>query len=371
LFKIGRLLAFLSRQRKYYFFFHSNKIGGAEKVHLEILDALSIPPHETEIIFTNTTSKSGYAADYLRYGSNVDITSARSNRRLFFLWLGFYSQKINRSPNAICFGSVSYFYYRLIPFLKSDIAKIDLIHALMDNDSFGIEHLSLSVAERFDSVIVTHKSVEKGLKSLYEQSNIENITIEIIPNGVECPDQYPEKDLNNGINVLYVGRYSEEKRVNLLFQTASLALESMPSMKFSFVGFEQNEILDSIPENCTILGKIKDRDALNAQYRKAHFIVLVSEREGMPLSVLEGMSYGCVPITTAVGSLRNIISGEVGVLIPPDCDNLHKELFNAITSIVANPQHYHQLSKNSYQLVRDRYSLKVMKNQYKKLFEQL
>ncbi|MGM0588349.1 MAG: glycosyltransferase family 4 protein [Bacteroidota bacterium] len=371
MFKIGRLLAFLSRQRKYYFFFHSNKIGGAEKVHLEILDALSIPSNEMEIIFTSTTSKSGYSEEYLQYGSNVDITAARSNRRLFFLWLGFYSQKINRSQSALCFGSVSYFYYRLIPFLKSDIVKLDLIHALMGNDSFGIEHLSLPVAEHFDAVIVTHQSVAKGLKSLYEQSNIENVPIEIIPNGVACPDQYQKKDLNNGINVLYVGRYSDEKRVNLLFRAAKMALEHIPSIKFSFAGFERNEILDSIPDNCTILGKIKDRDALNAQFRKAHFIVLVSEREGMPLSVLEGMSYGCVPITTAVGSLRNIISDEVGVLIPPDCDNLHEEMFNAISSIIANPQHYHQLSKQSYQLVRNQYSLKIMKNQYKKLFEQL
>jgi len=49
---------------------------------------------------------------------------------------------------------------------------------------------------------------------------------------------------------------------------------------------------------------------------RAHVFVLPSHNEGLPISILEAMSYGCAIISTPVGGIPEVV-GENGVLVPP------------------------------------------------------
>ena len=53
-------------------------------------------------------------------------------------------------------------------------------------------------------------------------------------------------------------------------------------------------------------------------YRKASFICLTSESEGFGMVLVEGMTYGCIPVTfDNVGIAERIVDGQDGVLVPP------------------------------------------------------
>ena len=60
-------------------------------------------------------------------------------------------------------------------------------------------------------------------------------------------------------------------------------------------------------------------------YRWADVLVLPSDKEGMPLVVLEAMASGLPVVATDVVGTRELL-GDAGVLVPPDPDAIAKAL---------------------------------------------
>ncbi|OEY71644.1 glycosyltransferase family 4 protein [Salegentibacter salarius] len=61
----------------------------------------------------------------------------------------------------------------------------------------------------------------------------------------------------------------------------------------------------------------KSLEELKQAYKKAHFVVLLSNSEGWPKALAEGMWYGCIPVATAVSCVPWMLGeGSRGVLIP-------------------------------------------------------
>jgi glycosyltransferase involved in cell wall biosynthesis len=57
-------------------------------------------------------------------------------------------------------------------------------------------------------------------------------------------------------------------------------------------------------------------EELTAAYAEADVLVLLSEYEGLPLTILEAMRQGVVPIATDVGAVSEVVAAETGVLLP-------------------------------------------------------
>ena len=59
-----------------------------------------------------------------------------------------------------------------------------------------------------------------------------------------------------------------------------------------------------------------DGAALRSRYADADMFVLPSEREGMPLVLLEAMAMALPTVATDIPGTRDVVGGEVGTLVP-------------------------------------------------------
>lgn len=140
-------------------------------------------------------------------------------------------------------------------------------------------------------------------------------------------------------NVLFMGRLGERKGADVLLRAASEVLSSFPDAFFTLAGDGDVEFYKAmadelgIAERCSFPGWVSgdDRDRL---YLDASVYCLPSKNEGMPMSVLEAMSYGLATVTTPVGGIPQVIeNGRNGKLVQVGDS---ATLADAISSLLAD-----------------------------------
>lgn len=86
----------------------------------------------------------------------------------------------------------------------------------------------------------------------------------------------------------------------------------------------------------TLHGNVNS-ETLKQAYQKSHFLIFISQSEGWPKVVAESMFWGCLPITTAVSCVPQMLgNGERGGLVNPDS----KEISDTIEKLICNPSVY-------------------------------
>ena len=126
--------------------------------------------------------------------------------------------------------------------------------------------------------------------------------------------------------VLFVGRLTSIKRPDLFVDLAKRLGSSNQDALCVFVGDgplgEQLRDVAKDAENLCLAGWQKD---LGVVYAVADVVVLCSDNEGMPLSLIEASLCAKAIVATDVGSVKEIIEdGVSGVLVPPgDAVALH------------------------------------------------
>ena len=126
--------------------------------------------------------------------------------------------------------------------------------------------------------------------------------------------------------VLFVGRLTSIKRPDLFVDLANRLASSSQGALCVFVGDgplgEQLRDVAKSAENLCLAGWQKD---LGVVYAVADVVVLCSDNEGMPLSLIEASLCAKAIVATNVGSVKEIIEdGVSGVLVPPgDAVALH------------------------------------------------
>ncbi len=98
-------------------------------------------------------------------------------------------------------------------------------------------------------------------------------------------------------------------------------------------------------------------------FQKAHFMVFISRSEGWPKVVAESLFWGCVPVTTAVSCVPEMLgNGSRGKLVI----NSSSEILAAIEYYLNNPQEYISASENGMQWSRQ-FTLERFESDIKKI----
>lgn len=119
-----------------------------------------------------------------------------------------------------------------------------------------------------------------------------------------------------------------------------------------------------------IPGWVSDEEKIEEIYRKSIIYVLPSYNEGMPMSILEAMSYGLPVISTDVGSISSVVEKENGFVIKPgDIE----ALADAIVSLLNDRSNIDSISKNNANKIKMKYnvytSLEEIVSLYKRIIK--
>jgi len=169
-----------------------------------------------------------------------------------------------------------------------------------------------------------------------------------------------------------VGRLIPLKRVNLMIQVFYHILKQKPNAKFCIIG--DGPELNSLKELTKELNIKKSVDFVGYQ-KKIHpylsnaiYFLLFSTHEGSPLTLMEAVCTGTIPICTPVGSVKYMIEhNKTGLLVnSPDPQNIA----DLILKLDEDDQKKRKIKKNLTAL-RNEFSFETAYPLWNKVFEKL
>ena len=121
--------------------------------------------------------------------------------------------------------------------------------------------------------------------------------------------------------VLFVGRLTSIKRPDRLIEAMSLVLESRPDAVLGLVG--EGDLLKETRIRAEPLGSAVHflgwQPDIASLYVASDCVVLTSDSEGMPVTLIEAAMAGVPAVTTDVGSAREVVlDGVTGLVVAPE-----------------------------------------------------
>ena len=184
----------------------------------------------------------------------------------------------------------------------------------------------------------------------------------VIENAVRLPSDYREGGHQDGnqIRLLFLGLIGERKGVFDLLHVIKALNKKGYSIQLYIggngdVGRLKNEIISlDLEEKVFFLGWVgsEKKDSL---FKNSDIYVLPSYGEGMPMSIIEAMSYGLPIVSTWVGGIPELVRDkETGFLIQPgDWDGL----LDKIETLITDTDLRIQMGKSARQRIKDYYNL--------------
>ncbi len=154
------------------------------------------------------------------------------------------------------------------------------------------------------------------------------------------------------INVLYAGRLTSEKGIELLADAFLSACWRDPRLHLALAGGgpEEDRLRERLGEHVTFLGWL-DGEALARAYASADVFLFPSHTDTFGQVILEAQASGLPVVAVAEGGPLSLITGgETGVLAPADAD----ALADALLSLLAVPLRAERIRRAALAAVRGR-----------------
>ena len=169
---------------------------------------------------------------------------------------------------------------------------------------------------RFDAITVPGTTHRRQL----EQFGVPGERIRVLANGVDLGVYRPnDPPTETEYDYLWVGRFTPEKDPLLFVETIAELDRRGERPRAAMLG--RGPLKDEVTERIRAAG-IEDRidrpgwvDEPVAYYRRSATFVLTSERDALPLALLEAMATGLACVVPEVGNVRDVVvDGETGLV---------------------------------------------------------
>lgn len=318
-------------------------LGGTERVAQNIAELLA-ERHRVEVVTTDWGSAGSPRREWV---AGVLVGRHRAVRVAHTpLAPGLILRLLTLPRSAVVHAHVAQAFLpemvRLTSFVRG---RPFVLHFHLDVDASGRFGVLLPAYKRFAlgptlrrAAAVVALTAEQAA-FLVERYGVDPSRVRVIPNGVDSSFLRPAGEVaaerrDGPVRLLFVGRLDAQKNVMRLLE----ALDHVQAdVELVVVG--EGELRPKIEQhirnahlpNVRLVGA-QTGPALLDWYRWADVFVLPSDKEGMPLVLLEAMASGLPVVATDVPGSRELVDG-VGVLAPPRADALGA----AIQAVASDP----------------------------------
>ena len=198
---------------------------------------------------------------------------------------------------------------------------------------FGSRYIRMGEkqAVRFaDEIIVLSRNVQEYFRTTYGRET------RFIPNGVTCPQILPADHITRDFGlekdgyILFLGRLVPEKGIHYLIEAfrwlncgKKLVIAGGASDTDAYV--RELQALAGEDPRIVFTGFVQGR-ILEELYSNAYLYVLPSDVEGMPLSLLEAMSYGNCCLVSDIPECTEVVSDKAATFLRGNPDALRQAL---------------------------------------------
>jgi len=238
-----------------------------------------------------------------------------------------------------------------------------------------LEALDKHALRHFDHVVAVSPAISRELA----ESGVSATRISVIDNGISVPEAEPgaraavraELGIGPGARLLVnIGRLARSKRIDVLLR-AMRRFADTPRPHLLLVGEgEQRAELGELAGQLGLGARVHFcgyRNDVGRLLATADVMVLSSEKEGLPIVILEAMAARCPIVTTGVGAIPQVLKdGEDALLVAAnDADALCRALSDAL----GQPQAAAARARSAYTRYVTYYSRDVMGARYLQIYE--
>lgn len=187
-----------------------------------------------------------------------------------------------------------------------------------------------AAATKADGLIALSEGVRRYFKETYGREAV------FIPNGVDTKEALPASVIKEKWNLekdsylLYLGRLVTEKRPELLIE-AFRVLETNKRLVIAggssdTLAYEKELRAAAQGDNRIVFTGFVNGEPLAELYSNCYAYVLPSDVEGMPMSLLEAMAYGCCCVTSDISECADVLAGNGVTFEKGSADSLRAAL---------------------------------------------
>lgn len=202
-----------------------------------------------------------------------------------------------------------------------------------------------------------------------------DILIKKIPCGVTVSNSKSTYTLNQLFKIAYVGRLvQEQKNIAAVIKAFCETVTTLPNVEAYVYGSgPDTEIIDQIlkefnyPERLILKGNLP-HNQVKKELLEINTIALMSDYEGLPVSLMEAMALGVVPVCTRIksGVSELVIDGVTGLYIDKPGDYTNK-----VKWMIQNPDEWEKLSVNAKEHIRKNYAADKCMVDWMSLFNEI
>lgn len=236
---------------------------------------------------------------------------------------------------------------------------------------FYENEIALNVLKDMDRIILLSKLAQNNFNHLYPDLSFKT---EVVQNGISKRNIPNNNKTKNKLVFTTVGTICERKGHDVLIKSI-IDMSQFDRSMFELNIIGDGKIKDTLIKKC-YNHNVKNINFLGVKFNVDEYLentdcfVLASRDEGLPMAIIEAMSFGIPIIATNVGGIPDLVNDNINGLLVPASNSAY--LKKAILDFIKfSSQKRNQMGISSYNNYINNFTQSIMIEKYEKIFNNI
>lgn len=256
---------------------------------------------------------------------------------------------------------------------QSGIPTVCILH---NDDDFHLKLIDVFASDNEQYNVSAIVGVSKMLTEIIKKKISQNVRVEFLPYGAPVPQSKSILQENDNLKLVYIGRMMEkQKRISDVAKAFCSVAKEIPGTECVLYGSGEDlsNVLAIINKDGKGLpvkyGGNLETSEVQQHLQQNHVFVLLSDYEGLPISLMEAMACGLVPVCSNIrsGMQELITQNETGFLV----DDRDSSFINTIKKIKSDYKLWQKISLAARQKIVTEYAEDICNKKWLTFFNSL